>query len=551
MEDQADVIVVGAGIAGLAAAAELAEAGRRVIILEQEPEGSLGGQAFWSFGGIFLVNSPEQRRLGIRDSHELALRDWLSTAAFDRPEDDWARKWAEAYVAFAAGEKWSWLHGQGVRFFPIVGWLERGGLLATGYGNSVPRFHITWGAGPALLQPFIRRVREAEKRGLVTLRFRHRVNGLTTTGGMNDGVHGDVLAASSAERGVPSSRAVTGHFELRAQAVIAAAGGFGANHEMVRRHWPRHRGEPPQHMLCGVPGHVDGRMLEALQATGGHVVNVDRMWHYPEGIMNHTPIWSNHGIRVASGPSPLWLDANGRRLPSPLFPGFDTLGALEHIVSHGHEHSWFLLNQRIIRREFALSGSEQNPDITNRSISLLLQRLLPRATGPVDVFREKGADFVVRRTLPELVQAMNTLTTEPMIELGELTREIEARDAQLDNSFCKDAQIMAIRATRSYIGDRLVRVAAPHKLLDPEAGPLIAVRLHIVTRKMLGGVRTDLAGRVLQPNGDALPGLYAVGEIAGFGGGGLHGYRALEGTFLGASIFTGRTVGLAVAHAVI
>ena len=354
MYNDADVIIVGAGLAGLVAAAELVDAGRRVIILEQEPEASLGGQAFWSFGGLFLVNSPEQRRLGIRDSHDLALQDWLGSAAFDREEDLWPRRWAEAYVDFASGEKYTWLHGHGIRFFPVVQWAERGGYLATGHGNSVPRFHVTWGTGPG-----------------------------------------------------------------------------------------------------------------------------------------------------------------------------------------------------VIEREFALSGSEQNPDLTGRSILKTLSRILPGAPGPIEAFKRKGVDFVVQRRLPDLVRGMNDLTGESLIDLAELEQEIVARDREIGNSFSKDAQVTAIRGTRAYLGDRLVRVARPHRLLDPAAGPLIAVRLSILTRKTLGGVKTDLAGRVLQANDQPIPGLYAAGEVAGFGGGGVHGYRALEGTFLGGCLFSGRIAGRAVAQAVI
>ncbi|GIV98089.1 MAG: FAD-binding dehydrogenase [Herpetosiphonaceae bacterium] len=550
MSNDADVIIVGAGLAGLVAAAELVDAGRRVILLDQEPEASFGGQAFWSFGGLFLVNSPEQRRLGIRDSHELALQDWLGSAGFDRDEDLWPRRWAKAYINFAAGEKRAWLHAQGVRFFPVVQWAERGGYLATGHGNSVPRFHITWGTGPGVLEPFVRRVRDGERQGLVTLRFRHRVTGLSIRGGVVEGVHGDVLEASNAVRGAPSSRVVVGQFALRAQAVIITAGGIGANHDLVRRNWPKRMGNPPQHMLSGVPDHVDGRMLEIVEATGGRIINLDRMWHYPEGLQNYAPIWSRHGIRILSGPSPLWLDAHGRRLPAPLFPGFDTLGALRQITATGYDYSWFLLNQRIIEREFALSGSEQNPDLTGRSIRLLLQRILPGAPGPIEAFKRRGADFVVRATLPELVRGMNELTGNTLIDLAELEREICARDWQITNRFGKDAQITAIRAARAFLGDRLIRVAKPHRLNDSAAGPLIAVRLSILTRKTLGGLETDLSGRVLRADGQPLPGVYAAGEVAGFGGGGMHGYRALEGTFLGGCLFSGRVAGRAVAEAV-
>jgi uncharacterized protein len=550
MSNDADVIIVGAGLAGLVAAAELIDAGRRVIILDQEPEASLGGQAFWSFGGLFLVNTPEQRRLGIRDSHDLALQDWLGSADFDRDEDLWPRRWAEAYVDFASGEKYAWLHAQGVRLFPLVQWAERGGYLATGHGNSVPRFHVTWGTGPGVIEPFVRRVRAGVQRGLVTLQFRHRVSELTMSNGAIDGVHGELLEPDTVGRGVKSSRVAVGDFTLHAPAVIITSGGIGGNHELVRRNWPKRMGTPPQHMVSGVPDHVDGRMLEVVATSGGHIINADRMWHYPEGIHNYAPIWSKHAIRILSGPSPLWLDACGQRLPIPLFPGFDTLGTTQYITSTGYDYSWFVLNQRIIEREFALSGSEQNPDLTGRSILKTLSRVLPGAPGPIEAFKKHGEDFIVRSTLPELVQGMNALTDQPLINLTDLERIIVDRDRQITNPYGKDAQVTAIRGARSYIGDKLIRVAKPHRILDPAAGPLIAVRLSILTRKTLGGIETDLSGRVLQANGQPLPGLYAAGEVAGFGGGGVHGYRALEGTFLGGCLFSGRTVGRAVAHIV-
>ena len=551
MNDETDVIIVGAGLAGLVAAAELVDAGRHVIILEQEPEASLGGQAFWSFGGLFLVNSPEQRRLGVRDSHDLALQDWMGSAGFDREEDLWPRRWAEAYVDFASGEKYAWLRGQGIRLFPVVQWAERGGYLANGYGNSVPRFHVTWGTGPGVIEPFVRRVREGERQGLVRLCFRHRVTALSMSSGVVDGVEGEVLEPGTAQRGMPSSRTVVGAFHLKAQAIIVTSGGIGANHDLVRRNWPQWLGPTPTRLISGVPDHVDGHMLEVVAQSGGHLINLDRMWHYPEGIHNYAPIWSRHAIRILSGPSPLWLDARGHRLPIPLFPGFDTLGALQHITTGGYDYSWFLLNQRIIRREFALSGSEQNPDLTGRSILKTLSRVLPGAPGPIEAFKRKGVDFVVQRRLPDLVRGMNDLAGEPLIDLSELEQEIVARDREIRNPFSKDAQVTAIRGARAYLGDKLIRVAKPHRLLDPAAGPLIAVRLSILTRKTLGGLKTDLTGRVLQANDEPIPGLYAAGEVAGFGGGGVHGYRALEGTFLGGCLFSGRVAGRAVAQAVI
>jgi uncharacterized protein len=545
----ADVVVVGAGLAGLVATAELADAGRRVVVVDQEPVQSLGGQAHWSFGGLFLVDSPEQRRLRIHDSPELAWQDWLGTAGFDRDEDKWPREWAQAYVDFASGQMRSWLHQQGVRFFPIVGWAERGGYLATGHGNSVPRFHITWGTGPGVLEPFIRRVQEAVDSGLVTVRYRHRVDELTATGGVVDGVRGIVLAPSDVARGVSSSRDVVADFEIRAQAVIVTSGGIGGDHDLVRKSWPERLGRPPQRMISGVPAHVDGRMVGITQVAGGRVINPDRMWHYTEGVHNWDPIWPGHGIRILPGPSSLWLDATGKRLPPPLFPGFDTLGTLEHIMGTGYDYTWFVLTQRIIEREFALSGSEQNPDLTGKSVRDVLARVKPGAPAPVEAFKSKGVDFVVEDTLPALVAGMNRLAGGDLVDLAALEREIVARDREIDNPFTKDLQITALRGARNYLGDRLIRVAKPHRLLDPKAGPLIAVRLSILTRKTLGGLETDLDARVLRADGTPLPGVYAAGEVAGFGGGGMHGYRALEGTFLGGCIFSGRTAGRAAARA--
>ncbi|MEV0321819.1 FAD-binding dehydrogenase [Streptomyces sp. NPDC050658] len=550
MAYDADVIVIGAGLAGLAATAELVDAGRRVILLDQEPEQSIGGQAHWSFGGLFFVDSPEQRRLRIKDSHALALQDWMGTAAFDRPEDHWPRKWAEAYVDFAAGEKRPWLHGMGVRWFPVVGWAERGGYDAQGHGNSVPRFHITWGTGPGLVAPFERRVREGVARGLVQLKFRHRVTGLSRSAGDLDTVTGEVLEPSDIERGKASSREVTGSFEFRAQAVIVTSGGIGGNHDLVRANWPERLGSPPERMVAGVPAHVDGKMLGIAEAAGARLINRDRMWHYTEGIQNWNPIWENHGIRILPGPSSIWLDARGDRLPVPLFPGFDTLGTLEHIMKSGYEYTWFVLNQRIIGKEFTLSGSEQNPDLTGKSVRGVIDRARADVAAPVKAFMDHGADFVVEKDLGALVRGMNALTKEPLIDEASLRRTLQARDREIVNPFTKDLQITAIRGARKFVGERLIRAAPLHPVLDPKAGPLIAVRLNILTRKTLGGLETDLSSRVLTEGGAPLPGVYAAGEAAGFGGGGVHGYRSLEGTFLGGCLFSGRTAGRAAAKSV-
>jgi predicted oxidoreductase len=545
MPQNADVIVIGAGLAGLVAVSELVEAGQHVILLEQEPEASLGGQAWWSFGGLFLVDSPEQRRLGVKDSHDLARQDWFASAEFDRDEDENGREWAEAYLAWAAGEKREWLRSKGIRFFPVVGWAERGGYTAMSHGNSVPRFHIVWGTGPAILEPFIKTVRDGVEQGLVELKFRHRVDELIVRDGAVVGARGKVLAPDDAQRGVASNRDEEADFSLEAPAVIVASGGLGGNHDLVRKNWPEYLGEPPKKMLSGVPAHVDGRMLGITEQAGAHLINQDRMWHYVEGIENFAPVWKDHGIRILPGPSSLWFDATGKRLPVPLFPGFDTLGTLSHLRSLGYDHSWFVLTQTVIEKEFALSGSEQNPDLTGKSVrELARQRLSKGATDPVEAFKQKGVDFVVADTLDQLFAGMRKLQPKGVpLDTRELRREIEARDRELDNDFTKDAQITALRGARNYRGDRLIRVAKPHKFLDTAHRPLIAVKLHVLTRKSLGGIRTDLNGQALAPDGTPIPGLYAVGEASGFGGGGIHGYRALEGTFLGACLFTGRQTG--------
>lgn len=539
--------MIGAGLAGLVAASEALDAGKRVILLDQEPEASLGGQAFWSLGGLFLVNTPEQRRLRIHDSRELALQDWLHSACFDRSEDAWPSKWAEAYVDFASGEMRAWLYKLGYRFVPFVAWPERGGYLANGHGNSVPRFHLTWGSGPGVLQPFLNKIRRAQQEDKVRMLFRHCVTELTLVDGVVTGVCGQVFAESRAERGAPSSRDIISDFSLRADSVIIASGGIGGNHDLVRKYWPARLGPPPGNLLSGVPDHVDGKMLDVAIKAGAAIINMDRMWHYPEGLHYHSPIWSSHAIRVLAGPSSLWLDAHGNRLPAPLFPGFDTLSALSHINRTGYSHSWFLLNQSILKHEFGLSGSDQNPDLTAKSKLGILRRIWFGPPLPVKKLLQYGHDFVMDHSLAGLVEKMNKLAGADLLDPDKIRSEVTLRDLQAGSGFGKDAQIHEIREAQRYWPDRWLRIAPLHELTLPKHGPLIAVRLTIMTRKTLGGLATDLSGRVLQENGKPLVGLYAAGEVTGFGGGGMHGYRALEGTFLGGCLFSGRVAGQAAA----
>lgn len=546
----ADVLVVGWGLSGLVAASEASAAGKKVILLDQEPRSNLGGQAWWSFGGLFFVDSPEQRRMGIRDSLELARQDWFGNAGFDREEDAWPRRWAEAYLQFAAGEKRAWLRERSVGFFPVVGWAERGGYGAIGPGNSVPRFHITWGTGPGIVAPFAAAVEQAEAAGTLTILPRHKVSELVVTSGAITGVRGNVLEDSDTPRGVSSSREVAGDFEISAGAVIVTSGGIGGNHDLVRAAWPTDRlGTPPAQLLTGVPAYVDGSMHEVARRAGAHLINGDRMWHYVEGIKNWDPVWPSHGIRILPGPSSLWLDGSGKRLPVPLFPGFDTLGTLAHLRQTGHDHSWFVTSLRIIEKEFALSGSEQNPDLTGKDVALLLRsRLAKGPTGPVQSFLDEGEDFIVEDTLEALLARMAAAPGGEHLDIDRVRDEVEARDREIGNDFTKDTQIGMLRSMRSYRGDKLIRTAAPHRLQDPAAGPMVAVKLHVLTRKSLGGIETDLDGRVLGADGAPISGLYAAGEASGFGGGGVHGYRALEGTFLGGCLFSGRQAGRAAAR---
>ena len=542
-----DVIIVGAGLAGLVAAYEAQKSGLKVLILDQENRNNLGGQAFWSLGGLFYVGSPEQKLMGVKDSEELAWRDWENSAQYDDSNNDyWPRRWGREYVRFAATEKRDYLKALGLNVLPTVGWAERGSGDASGHGNSVPRFHLTWGTGPEVVRVFREPIEAAEAEGKVEFRFRHQVDELILENGAVVGVRGSVLEPSDLDRGVASSRNTVGEFELRARAVVVTSGGIGGNLDLVRRAWPTDQWGPvPNDMVTGVPAHVDGRMIQISNNAGANLVNTDRMWAYTEGMKNWNSIWPGHGIRIIPGPSSLWIDATGKRFPSNLIPGGDTISTMKHIGTTGHSYSWFILNKTIADKEFIFSGSEQNPDLTIKKVKNLLSKVGPGTHPAVKAFMDHGEDWVVADDLGSLVEGMNAIADDdaPALEVHDLRRIIEDRDSQIDNNFSKDAQINYIRTARGYLGDKIVRCAAPHRLLDESKGPLIAVKLHILTRKTLGGIETDLSGRCLRSDGSVLPGLYAAGEVAGFGGGGMHGKNALEGTFLGGCIHSGKRVG--------
>jgi predicted oxidoreductase len=555
------VLIVGGGLAGLVAAFELSRRRVRCIIIDQENATSLGGQAFWSLGGLFCVNSSDQRRQGIKDSRDLARADWFNSARFDRldSQDKWPSRWADAFVDFAVDRMEKYVKARGISFLQ-VGWAERGDGRSGGHGNSVPRFHLTWGTGPEVVRVFVEPVKKAAEEGLVEFMFRHRVDEIIKDeNGRAVGVRGVVLEPNDDQlRGVASSRKIVGDFELRGSAVLVSSGGIGGNVDKVKKAWPLDRLGPkvPENFVVGVPAHVDGRMIDITKDSGASVVNTDRMWHYTEGLENWNPIWPGHGIRVLPGPSSLWLDATGTRLPPPLFPGSDTLATLKHICSTGYDYSWFILDRAIIAREFALSGSEQNPDVTGKSYLGLLKRTFSRF-GPdnVHAFVKHGKNFISRDNLDDLIQAMNELAAVhdgPRLDPAHIKKQIHDYNLQMANPYGKDAQLMLIHNSREYRYDRWTRVAAIHPLAENKSnGPLIAVRMNLLTRKTLGGIETDLDSRVLTPDGSPYPGLYAAGECAGFGGGGVHGYSALEGTFLGGCIFSGRAAGIAMAKEIL
>ena len=556
-----DVIVVGHGLAGLVATYEASRAGKKVLVVDQENEKNLGGQAFWSLGGLFMVDTPEQRRIGIKDSLELAWRDWLGSAAFDRPEDARPREWARAYVEFAAGEKRQYLHDLGLRIVPTVGWAERGGGDVAGHGNSVPRFHVTWGTGPEVVRVFEEPVRDAAREGRERFAVRHRVDEIVVEDGRAVGVRGATLVPCDLDRGVASPREETGTFEFRAKAVLLSSGGIGGNPDMVRRYWPTDRmGEAPEHLIVGVPEHVDGRMLDISAGAGVNLINRDRMWHYTEGVSNFAPIWPSHAIRIIPGPSTLWLDGNGDRMPVPLFPGYHTTASIEAIRKAGHDHSWFILDSAIAGKEFILSGSEQNPELTDKSLKKFASKAGSGLPPSIADFTEQGVDWVVADTIEELVAGLNETLREgePELDVEKVREFVLAMDGQMDNPFAKDAQVQAIHNARRVLTDKLTRMAKPHRLLADSGpgkgsaagsgGPLIGVKVHLMTRKTLGGIETNLDSQCLTPDGEVFPGLYAAGEVAGFGGGGVHGYNSLEGTFLGGCIFSGLKAGRAMAR---
>jgi predicted oxidoreductase len=544
-----DVVVIGAGIAGLVATLELLEQlepDKRILLLDRCQPHEVGGLAREAFGGMFMVDTGEQRRSGIKDSVELALADWRRVAEFE-DGDEWPRRWAEEYVTRARDEVGGWLKTHGVRFFPVVNWAERG---VHGDGNSVPRFHLTWGCGKALVDEVWGAIERHPSRSRLEVRFATRVAALVTDGGAITGcrveAESDDAPGSQNGSAEPEDGSVT---EIAAEQVVIAAGGVGGNLEIVRREWPPELGKPPKEILMGSHYYADGAMHEEVQRIGGNVTHLSNMWNYADAVRHPQPKRPLHGLKLIPPRSGMVLDPTGRRYgPIPLIPTFDAYDALKRMCEDERGYYWMICNWKIARRELDVSGSQHNPNIREkRLVRFLLSILLGKPT-LVRHFVEHCPDFVTARSLPELAERMREVTGDGALDPVLMESEVNRYDATIGRGkpLFNDDQLRRIEQLRNWRGDRL-RTCKFQPIVDDKAMPLIAIRMTVMARKSLGGVQTDLSSRVLRPDGEPIPGLYAVGEASGFGGGGMHGKRSLEGTFLGGCVFTGRIAARAIA----
>ena len=531
---QADVVVIGAGIAGLVATLELLDNGRSVTLLDRCRPEEVGGLAREAFGGMFMVDTSEQRRSGIRDSVDLALADWNKVADFD-DEDVWPRRWAEQYVARARDDVGGWLKGRGVRFFPVVNWAERG---VYGDGNSVPRFHLTWGCGKALVDALWGAIQTHPHRHELDVRFRSRVT--------------EILLDDGRPRGCRvASEDGAGEQEVSADTVVVAAGGIGGNLDIVRREWPQDLGPPPEDILMGSHYYADGAMHEEVERIGGNVTHINRMWNYADAVRHPDPARPRHGLKLIPPRSGIVVDPTGRRYgPAPLIPTFDAYYALERMCEDDRKYYWMICNWKIAKRELDVSGSQHNPSIREKHLIRFLLSILLGKPALVKHFVDHCPDFVTADTLPELARRMAEVTNDSALDAELMESEIRRYDATIDRgkALFNDDQLRRIAQLRNWRGDRL-RTCRFQKIDDDGAKPLVAIRMTVMARKSLGGIQTDLESRVLRPDGEPIPGLYAVGEAAGFGGGGMHGKRSLEGTFLGGCVFSARLAGRSIVGA--
>lgn len=522
---QSDVLIIGGGLAGIVTALEALRAGKRVTLVDRDTPERLGGLARWAFGGMALVGTPLQARRGIRDTPEIALADWLRFGELD-PQDRWPLRWAEHYVERSRAEVHDWLVGEGISFMPAVNWVERGRF---GEGNSLPRYHIVWGTSRELTRRMIAAMHAADPGGRLNLLHRHRVIGLDHTAGRVSGALAMDEASGTEVR-------------LQAPVVVLAMGGINGSHAQVRANWPPHRPMPAM-MLNGAHPFADGALHQhAARRFGACIAHAGEMWNYAAGFAHPFPHFEGHGLSMIPCKSALWLDHRGRRIgPEPLVTGFDTNWLCQRVAEQEKPWTWQLLNWRIAAREFAISGAEHNPRIRDKQLLRFLIETLFGNHRLVRQMRDESQDFLVADTLAGLAEKMNALTASHDVDPDVLQATVDAFDAQFarGDALQNDDQLRRIHHARQWGPDRL-RTCKPAPLQKKGAGPFIAIRTQLITRKSLGGLRTDLHSRVLDANDAPIDGLYCVGEAAGFGGGGANGKRSLEGTFLPGCILTAR-----------
>lgn len=526
-----DTLVIGAGLAGIVTALELLDRGQRVLLLDAGPRAACGGQANDAFGGMLLSETPEQRRNGIQDSPELFLADWKRAARFG-PDGQWGERWAEEYVSRNRADIYDWLTGHGIRFFPAVQWVERGNH---GDGNSLPRYHVAWGCGRGVAATLAERLFSHPRRQLLTSLFEHRVHGLERLNGAIRGCHG---------------LGPDGAFRVEAAQTVICTGGIGGCPTRVRQHWDTSLYGPcPDTLLIGTPPCANGALHDQVQALGGQVVNLHQMWNYAAGIRHPQPQYPGHGLSLIPPRSALWLDAHGRRIgPEPLVTGFDTHDLCKRIGRLPGQYSWQLMNWRIAIKEMAISGTDTNPLFRDRKLLRLIWQTLTGNKALVRWMLDECPDVVSGNSLEELAERMNALGPLPVDAEG-MRADVEAYDAMVRRgpALHNDDQLRRLAQLRQWRSDRL-RTCKDQPILDTRAGPLIAIREHLLSRKSMGGMLTDLQSRVLDGNGQPLRGLYAAGEAAGFGGGGISGIRSLEGTFLSNCVLNGRRAAQAIAQ---
>ena len=531
-EYRCEALVIGGGIAGIATALGLLEGGHRVVMLDRDTPERFGGLARWAFGGMALVGTPLQERFRISDSPELAFEDWVRFGELGE-EEHWPRAWAKCYVEESKTEIFDWLVSLGLKFMPAVNWVERGSSIK---GNSAARYHLLWGTGLELVETLIRRLAPYRAAGRLTVLHRHRASGLCLADGAIRGCEG--IDESS---GQP--------FRIEADHTVIATGGVNGSEEQVRRHWPENWPDPPDRLLNGAHPYGDGAIHHAAARAGGRLTHLRDMWNYAAGIPHPEPHFEGHGLSLVPCKTALWLSPDGEPIgPAPMITGFDTHELCRQVA--GHPYTWHVLNWKIAVKEMAISGSEHNPRIVKHQ---LVRFLLDTAFGNSRLMKQmvtESTEFLLADSVSELAGRMNVLSGEDRIDAGRLQALVTAFDETISDpdKRARDPAVSRILKLREWRNDAM-RTCDMQPIGDRKAGPLLAIRLHFISRKSLGGLQTDLDCRVLDRSGNPLPGLYAVGEAAGFGGGGTSGKRSLEGTFLSGCILTARRAAKAICRA--